>query len=98
MTRKGYERLDAVRIKFRTTPEFVTAHIWIDGEERLEIARLNRFVLPGNAGDKLYHAWVDAVSALFYAALDRTTGHVGFTGFRAKPNYQGEDRGNATEW
>ena len=97
MTRKGYEKLDGVRLKFRTTSEYAYAAFWMDGEEKLEIARLNRFALPPNAGDLLYHAWVDAVAALFHAALDRTTGQSGFTGFREKPNYEGEDHGHDAE-
>lgn len=87
-----HERVPGVRLKFRTAridgDLWVFAAVWVDDEQRAEIASAR---IDGiEPGDPIYHAWVDAVSRIFHANLERLTGIKGFVGKRLKPDYRGE--------
>lgn len=92
--RRTHERVEGVRLKFRTfhhdeEPEvlWASATVWKDDERLAEVAtvRLGKI----EQAQPLYHAWVDAVSALHFAELSALSG-VQLKSKRAAPNYKGE--------
>lgn len=85
-------KVPGVRLKYRTFERdealWVSATIWVDDAPRAEIATLR--VDDLGPGSPLYHAWVDATSAIFNARLSAITGLDGFVSRREAPRYKGE--------
>lgn len=89
MTRKGFEKIDGVRLKVRDDGDDLVASVWIDGEKMAEILRspIKFLGRPGGVGHNLF---VDAAIGIFNKWLGSVTGVGGIQSFRQKPNYKGE--------
>ena len=93
---KNYTKIPGVRLKFRTfhlegtEPLWASATVWKDDEQICEIATMRIGDKAAPCAHDLYHAWVDAVSAIFHAELSAATGIPGIVGRRQKPSYKGE--------
>lgn len=89
MGRKGFEKIDGVRLKVRDDGDDLIATVWIDDECLAELMRVPIKFLgkPGSVGHNLF---VDAASGIFNKWLGSTLGVEGIASFRQKPNYKGE--------
>ncbi len=82
--------IEGVRTKFRTSGDFCTAALYLDGILEVDIGRLNRTVLEG-PDDEHFLSWRELISKIVNRKIGQILGHEGkVRGVPEPPDYSGE--------